>query len=218
MTDLVIRQATPADLEAVAKVYRDCFPESVRARLGERTTVSFFAAMAASKSYRIFVAEEADGIVGFVILTDPGGKRISKRFLLASPGVWWEIALFCLRRPLAALGHVLRALRRGLHRDRERAVKGDVSLRFAEMRAAWIEPLGVKPSRQGRGIASRLVAHLCEVAARMGFECVKLGVDNSNQRAIGVYERAGFIRTAEGATKSTYARECAKVEHAGAVD
>jgi ribosomal protein S18 acetylase RimI-like enzyme len=208
ITDLVIRRATLDDLKAIGEVYGKCFPRSGLALLGKRSSLCYFSAMAENESYRIFVAEEADGIVGFAILTDPGGKRMSKRFLLACAGVWREVAIFCLRQPLVALGHVLRALCRVFQRDRGRAVKGDVNLRFAEMRAAWIEPLGVKPSHQGRGIASRLVTHLCEVAAEMEFDCVKLGVDNSNQRAIGVYERTGFIRTAEGATKSTYAREC----------
>ncbi len=57
--------------------------------------------------------------------------------------------------------------------------------------------LGVDPEAWGRGVGSRLL-HCAEDHAReIGRETLELWVINDNERAIGVYERAGWVGTEE---------------------
>lgn len=52
--------------------------------------------------------------------------------------------------------------------------------------------LGVAPDRQGRGVASSLLAVALTAAAERGIEYAALEVRVSNERAIRLYERFGF--------------------------
>lgn len=55
--------------------------------------------------------------------------------------------------------------------------------------------LGVAPSAWGTGVAVRLLAHVARVAKTGGFDAAELWVLADNERAIGVYVRAGWVLT-----------------------
>jgi [ribosomal protein S18]-alanine N-acetyltransferase len=59
--------------------------------------------------------------------------------------------------------------------------------------AAHVLRLAVAPPWRGRGVASRLVADLIEVAARSGQPALTLEVRASNRAARSLYRRLGFV-------------------------
>ncbi len=54
--------------------------------------------------------------------------------------------------------------------------------------------LGVLPEWRGRGVGRRLLEATLAKARRAGFKRIELDVHADNQRAIALYEKAGFVR------------------------
>jgi len=50
------------------------------------------------------------------------------------------------------------------------------------------------PEWRGRGLGQRLLEATLGEARRSGFKRIELDVHADNQRAIGLYEKAGFVR------------------------
>ena len=59
----------------------------------------------------------------------------------------------------------------------------------------WITALAVHPDSQGQGIATALLNWVKDFALRNGERLVMLEVEIENERALAVYERAGFIKS-----------------------
>jgi [ribosomal protein S18]-alanine N-acetyltransferase len=59
---------------------------------------------------------------------------------------------------------------------------------------AQILDIAVAPEQRGRGIASALMEHACEVAREMHAEVLTLEVRASSDAAIALYRRSGFKR------------------------
>ncbi|MCG8919551.1 GNAT family N-acetyltransferase [Actinokineospora sp. PR83] len=57
--------------------------------------------------------------------------------------------------------------------------------------------LAVDPDAWGSGVGSRLLQDVEQHAREVGREVLELWVINDNERAIGVYERAGWVGTDE---------------------
>jgi mycothiol synthase len=56
----------------------------------------------------------------------------------------------------------------------------------------WITALATDPLHQGQGIGSALLAFVQEEGSRRGSEAVMLDVEIDNEKALNVYEKAGF--------------------------
>jgi mycothiol synthase len=63
--------------------------------------------------------------------------------------------------------------------------------------------VGVRPERQGLGLGRQLLRWGVGRLRALGVETVKLSVNGRNERALGLYEREGFVRTA---TRERWAR------------
>lgn len=59
-------------------------------------------------------------------------------------------------------------------------------------RTAYISMLGVREEYQGKHIGSQLMKACKENAQKKGMKAVRLEVFDSNKKAIGFYEKAGF--------------------------
>jgi ribosomal protein S18 acetylase RimI-like enzyme len=59
--------------------------------------------------------------------------------------------------------------------------------------AGWIDTVGVRPSHQGRGVASGLVARALDALRASGVDRAVLRVNEDNGRAKGVYGALGFV-------------------------
>jgi ribosomal protein S18 acetylase RimI-like enzyme len=70
-----------------------------------------------------------------------------------------------------------------------------VALIVLEPRAdhMWVYSLAVRPDRQGRGHATRLLDFAREQAQAAGLKRLKLDVNDHMQHAVAVYRRHGFV-------------------------
>lgn len=72
------------------------------------------------------------------------------------------------------------------------------------VREAWIGLVGTRPPWRGRGVASALLTHVLAACRDSGYERASLSVDTGNSTgALGLYQRAGFVVTAQA---TSYAR------------
>jgi len=79
----------------------------------------------------------------------------------------------------------------------ELATAGDMTAGFLSITSeddarAKLNKLYLLPEFHGRGFGQQLIAHACEVAAKLGARELWLQVNKRNQRAIEAYRRAGF--------------------------
>ncbi len=76
----------------------------------------------------------------------------------------------------------------------------DLSLtRGRKDRAGWISLCYVEPEMRGMGDSIQLIGHAVTLCREKGFDRICLHVAESNERAIGFYEKSGFIRIGEDA-------------------
>ena len=63
-------------------------------------------------------------------------------------------------------------------------------------RAAWLEDMVVDPAWRGRGVGTQLLNHAVAEARTAGCTRITLLTDAGNHRAMRLYSRAGFVRSA----------------------
>lgn len=64
-----------------------------------------------------------------------------------------------------------------------------------EGKVQWITALAVHPSKQGLGVGTALLNWVKDFALRNGEKVVMLDVEIDNEKALAVYEKAGFIKS-----------------------
>ncbi|RAK28791.1 acetyltransferase (GNAT) family protein [Actinoplanes lutulentus] len=75
------------------------------------------------------------------------------------------------------------------------AYRGSEAVGFTVVVGAELVYLAVDPHSWGSGVGSALLAHVDAEARVAGFSELELWVIAGNERAIAVYERAGWTRT-----------------------
>lgn len=74
----------------------------------------------------------------------------------------------------------------------------DLSLtRGAEDGAGWISLCYMVPELRGKNDSIQLIGHAVDLFREKGFHCMRLHVAEENARAIGFYEKIGFVRVGE---------------------
>ena len=72
-------------------------------------------------------------------------------------------------------------------------VVGTVTTR-KEGEVQWISAFAVAPNKQGRGIGTQILNWVKDYALQNGERYVMLDVEIENDKAIRVYEKAGFLK------------------------
>jgi ribosomal protein S18 acetylase RimI-like enzyme len=194
MTNLVIRQGTLADVEALAALYMESFPENTRSKLGPATCRRYFKKVLLHDAYRLVVAVDSGKVSGFAVLHVDLGRSLGKIWMLRS---WHEGVGFAAREPLEAVRRGMDLLR-SLAAARIGSVRSplrDSQREKAVRRTGWIELVAVSRGSRGKGLGERLVMECLETAGNERLEALKLTVASGNVKAIGLYERMGFERT-----------------------
>lgn len=186
-----VRRAGRADADAIADIHLEAFPEYFLTRLG-RTFLKRY--------YRSFLSEPHSAVIGFVdgrpcafAVGTTNLRRFYRDLYLpnllvfgalvarASIADWRILRLVAERARIVKL--VLRVLvRRPVH-DRE--LDGRSSVLFS---------IAVRPTAQGSGLAGEALEQFVRLERTKGARRMELTVFDHNDRAIGFYEKHGWLR------------------------
>jgi ribosomal protein S18 acetylase RimI-like enzyme len=172
-TAVVIEHGLPPELRAQAvELFEEAFGPKMRATVPDRTKRLAFMARA-YRADRAVVARSGDRLLGMAGLSTRGqpygGGLVDLSWdpreyvdLLGWAGALWAVW----------------GLRLGNHAPREDEI--------------YVDGIAVSPAARGRGIGTRLLAEITDIARRHGKRYVRLDVIDTNPRAQQLYERIGF--------------------------
>lgn len=195
MSELVIRDAREADLEQVAHLHVQAFPDSVLGQLGvEAVRRNYLWQLTGPHDLTAVVAVDGDAIVGFLFGGVFRGSTIG--FVKSQR---WFLARQVARHP----GILLRGVgwsRLGLAAKllARRAPAGQAEDPDGVPRRSFgVLAIAVDPASQGRGVGRALMAEVCDRAGAQGFEAMHLTVHPGNTTARAFYRSLGWTDMAE---------------------
>jgi ribosomal protein S18 acetylase RimI-like enzyme len=177
--EIILRAATLADAEALARLWMVSFPDKFGPILGEQgeRILSDWFRLSQRHLQTTTVVEIGEVIAGFIILETPSAPR-------ADSGRWLWHALQLHSGILGALRRFVLML---LIDNNYRPGQDEI----------YIEMLGVSPDRRGQGLAKRLMTHAEVVAQAENVHSLTLNVVRDNIPAITLYQKLGFEITRE---------------------
>ena len=189
-----LRRATPADAPALARLHLETLPEGVSdlSPLGESLVRHFYTNVLARGISEVRVAEDPNGLLGFVMVTHDISTMFP-RALLASLA---DVVTFVLRsNPFGLL----------------RAAIAKVSSGTATVASApEIVFMGVGQRGRGRGLGAVLMHQGQSALHEAGFRSYQLNVHADNEHALKIHLARGFevVRTFEKGGKKIYLMVC----------
>ena len=211
-----LRPAGAADAAVLARLHTSGLPDAFLPTLGEPFLRRLYRALANDPGAVTLVAEDADGVIGFVsgVTSVPDFyRRFAVRHgiaaaLAASPAllrrdVW--------RRVLETASYPVRSR---AARGRPRGVATRSSDPVATLPDAELLSIAVSPSRRSNGVGRALADGLIEELERRGVAAVKVVVAEDNAPGNALYERVGFSRAGDiavhdGTTSAVWVARCA---------
>jgi RimJ/RimL family protein N-acetyltransferase len=164
----------------VARGYLPLLGDGFRLRRASADDVDFLAALASAAEVEPFLAARSartrEELLEQVLLAEETPQEAGRFVLEVPEGDGWR---------------------------RAGALAFEVSNRRS--RIAWLHAVMVDPAFRGRGLAEQAVRSLVRhLIADLGYHRVQLEVYGFNERAVRLFERAGFVR--EGAKRKAYWR------------
>jgi ribosomal protein S18 acetylase RimI-like enzyme len=178
----VIREARPADADALARLHATCLPASLLTELGHGSLVRYYQFAIRSSHEHVWVAQESgDDIVGGCVLSDDPAS-VMRRFVRQVPVQFAkDLGTALIRR-----GSLRRRMLAGLRGGSEEGHRPEVTQIFTDAQ------------RRGHGFGAQLL-RACEEtlrAARTGSYFVHTQRDD-NEAGIRFYRREGFVQIGE---------------------
>jgi len=197
-----IRRASYDDIGELIKICRDSFSGSLRwqgARFGARRWWQF---MVNSQYCETWILLNAEKIAGFVVpILDVDEYNKEKRKQYRSIRAFLPV----LMSPPRLL--ITKASKRIFSHDfvKTRHAKSAGSKKLAA-NSLWIELIAVSPNMRRKGYGAALLKFCEQKAAELRYEGLKLSVKKKDTAAIGLYEKVGFVATAEGKQSYIYTK------------
>ncbi len=206
---LIVRPATPADLQATARAHISMLPAGLFPALGPRFVRHW---------HRTFL-DSPHGVA--FVMVDPRSEGVIGGFLLGtSDQARFTSALLADRRSMATLvisgtAALSRRPRLGLHFLRTRArpwarrllrrrpaVEASTgAVPEQPERLAVLSAVAVHPTMQGRGVGERLVEQFLAQARRAGASTALLVTEIGQDGAAGFYDRLGWTAVRDRTTR-----------------
>ena len=176
----VVRRAQRADEAVAAQLHAAQIAEGFLSFLGPSFLRRLYHRIDRSPTSFLLVADDGGAVIGFVAgSTDVAG--------LYRSFAWRD----GLTAALPVAGRLLRSWRRVLETVRHPSSGAAQRGRGAELLA-----IAVGPGHQGRGVGRMLVTAFFDEVDRRGLQAAYVVVGADNERAVGLYEQAGFVAAA----------------------
>lgn len=195
---VAIRRLTETDLDAVAAVHINAFPDSALTKLGREAVRRYYEWQMVGPHDSVCIgAFENENLLGFcfggVFKGALGGfleknraflvREVLKRPWLLTNSLFRERAQFAVKRVFGKLRF-----------RRASQVANPVTSQRTTKRHFGILSIAVDPKYQGRGAAQLLMEYSERIALEQGFNRMGLTVHPSNGRAVRFYEKVGWMK------------------------
>ena len=191
-----LRRLTRADLPAVATVHRAAFPRAAVTRLGHAAARRYYESLLSGPHETVGLGVFEQGrLAGFSFV----GVRHIAEIAFVRQHAWFLAGRIATHPWLLVDAFIWERIAIGLRmlRPRSRLEKQPepaAPTRENSGRSYGIQYLAVAPGCQGRGVGGQLVVASEELARQHGCEEIHLSVYLDNPRAIGLYERMGWMK------------------------
>ena len=192
MTSISINKTLtqPDDIADIVRIYRECFPGSIRSLLGHRACIHYFRAALEDTDAEAIIAKENDRIVGFALLHKSDQRPDMNRWLVKSIP---DVLHLSLHTTVSILFKALKKAARKVanpSRDVTKSCKAGKAPEDEFM--LYLDILGVTKTHRQKGIGRLLVQRCLQIATQEGFDKIELIVKTNNSKAIHLYEDVGF--------------------------
>lgn len=206
---LDLRPMSPNDVEKVARLHAESFPDSRSTRLGMPFLVKMYTWFVLKQPRLACVAIMNGQIIGFVTGAIGGSSRKIFRY------AWREISLAFVRNPTLIMSSGMfeawPSYLHGLLPSSKSVVSQSVS--STDKIKAVLTSIAVSPSARGRQAGKALVAAFEQAAQACGASRFGLGVELDNHPARRLYESCGWILAKEDTSTNSanYIKEIGKI-------
>lgn len=195
MSEVAIRDAVVADLDAVARLHVAAFPDSVLGQLGlEAVRRSYQWQMTGPHDLTALVAVRSDEVVGFLF----GGVFRGSTIGFLKTQRWFLVKQVVLHPAVLVraagwnrLGLAARLLARRSPTPLPEQPEAVPRSSFGVLAIA------VDPATQGAGVGRLLMAEASSRAVDQGFESMHLTVNPSNENGLAFYQSLGWSELCE---------------------
>ena len=185
------RSSLPShEIERIARIYRQCFPGSIRSLLGQSACVRFFTAVLNSEDSISLTARHGNTIVGFALLIESNQRLNLSQFLLKTVP---DIFRLNIRTNTKLLKKIIKKFLKKMAVKSQNSPKICCIEKDSKNEAMiYLDILAVEKSFRRLGIGKALVENCLQIARQNGFVKLELTVKMDNEKAIKLYESVGF--------------------------
>ncbi len=188
------------DVSGVVRLHEIAFRSNFMTTFGAGFLRAFYVGLIAhSDGYGCVAVRGSGEIGGFCVGGSSAVQGIAREMFMRRPLPFLLPAAINVLRAPWRLGRVLRVARANL-------AGGGAD---APPSTALLMQIAVDDELRGTGAAESLVGHFLEEMRRRGVDCVSLGVENDNERAIAFYRKMGFREARPGILEYQFASEAA---------
>lgn len=196
----IIRLVEHRDLPVVAKIHRECFPESYSSQLhkyqkiawGGDLLIKFLEEYFIDNPELFVVAEKDNQIVGYCMGYYMDNDNQMHKFIKHNKSaVIWRTLLLLLSGNTPSWKKLLSRLKKD--KQKEWLIINDSNEHISNSLRGDLLSICVSSNYQGSGIATELIEFFLNSMKNHGKKLCLLSVSSHNYRAIRFYERNGFI-------------------------
>lgn len=190
---IIYRKVKKEDLNQIAKIYKEAFPDYFLTIFGEELLYEFYNQYFLNNNIFV-VAEENNKIIGFILGNNsdiPRKKFFNENFYRISLKMIFELLKLnknlwngIFQRVFFIKEAIISKFRKNI-KSEERIIQNKKSYRLLS--------IAVNPKIKGKNIAVEMEKYFCEELLKVGIEEVGLSVKKENIRAIKFYEKCEYL-------------------------
>lgn len=192
---IVVRDATPGDVNAIAELHLLAFPGYFLSHLGQRFLRLFYGFFLANEVSHCIVAVDGDRVIGFVAGTAAKMQHYMAFYRRGFVQIVFIVAARSLRDPVVRreifkrMSYLRLAVAALLRPRAQSSAEREVG---SDQTPARLLSIAIHPDHRGAGVGERLTGSLFDSLYKDGARRVGLTVRSDNGRAIAFYKKDGW--------------------------